>query len=89
MFTSIIPCPPLILKFPVYFLQDKEGTEWKEMQVQSDADSVTLKDLDFGSEYQLEITAVNTNGSSMPATFNFTIAEKPGMLPPTSFFVKI
>ncbi|KAF6716189.1 Neural cell adhesion molecule 1 [Oryzias melastigma] len=31
----------------------------------------------FGSDYQLEITAVNANGSSMPATFNFTIAERP------------
>ncbi|XP_075321134.1 neural cell adhesion molecule 1-like [Odontesthes bonariensis] len=66
-----------LLHFSVRYRQDKEGTEWKEMQLQSDADSVTLKDLAFGSEYQLEITAVNTNGSSMPATFNFTIAEKP------------
>ncbi|XP_072250828.1 neural cell adhesion molecule 1 isoform X2 [Leuresthes tenuis] len=66
-----------VLHFSVRYRQDEEGTEWKEMQLQSNADSVTLKDLAFGSGYQLEITAVNTNGSSMPATFNFTIAEKP------------
>ncbi|XP_032442000.1 neural cell adhesion molecule 1-like [Xiphophorus hellerii] len=38
---------------------------------------VHLKDLSFGSDYHLEVRAVNSNGSSVPATFNFTIAEQP------------
>ncbi|KAG7229448.1 hypothetical protein INR49_012847 [Caranx melampygus] len=42
-----------------------------------DADSVTLKDLSYGSNYQLEVMAVNSNGSSIPATFSFTIADQP------------
>ncbi|KAM6910367.1 neural cell adhesion molecule 1 [Xenentodon cancila] len=66
-----------LLYFRVRFRQDAEESEWKEMQLHSKASSVDLKDLSFGSDYQLEIVAVNANGSSMPATFNFTIAELP------------
>lgn len=67
------------------FHQDKEGAEWKEMELPLDADSVFLQDLSFGSEYQLEVTAVNANGSSIPAKFNFTIAEQLGMWPLGAF----
>ncbi|XP_051813335.1 neural cell adhesion molecule 1 [Acanthochromis polyacanthus] len=66
-----------VLHFNVRYRQDKDQTEWKEMQLPSNADSVPLKDLPFGSDYQLEVTAINNNGSSFPATFNFTIAEQP------------
>ena len=59
--------------------QDKEGTEWKDEQLPSNADSISLKDLSYGSDYQLDVKAVNANGSSISARFNFTIAEKPGM----------
>uniref|UniRef100_A0A8P4K5D0 Neural cell adhesion molecule 3 n=1 Tax=Dicentrarchus labrax TaxID=13489 RepID=A0A8P4K5D0_DICLA len=71
--------------FNIRYRQDKEGAEWKEMQLPPDADSISLKDLSFDSNYQLEVTSVNTNGSSLPATFNFTIAEQPGMWPPTPY----
>ncbi|KAM9352827.1 neural cell adhesion molecule 1 [Symphorus nematophorus] len=63
--------------FHVRYRQNKEGTEWKEIQLPSDTDSISLKDLSFGSEYQLEVTAVNAKGSSIPAMFNFTIGEEP------------
>ncbi|GAA6224424.1 neural cell adhesion molecule 1-like isoform X2 [Lates japonicus] len=66
-----------LLHFNVRYRQDTEGAEWIEMQLSSDAASISLKDLSFGSDYQLEVTAVNANGSSIPATFNFTIAEQP------------
>ncbi|XP_070768071.1 neural cell adhesion molecule 1 [Enoplosus armatus] len=66
-----------LLHFSVRYRQDKEVTGWKEMRLSSDADSISLQDLSFGSDYQLEVTAVNANGSSIPATFNFTIAEEP------------
>ncbi|XP_018539772.1 neural cell adhesion molecule 1 [Lates calcarifer] len=66
-----------LLHFNVRYRQDTEGAEWIEMQLSSDAASISLKDLSIGSDYQLEVTAVNANGSSIPATFNFTIAEQP------------
>ncbi|XP_068999390.1 neural cell adhesion molecule 1 [Embiotoca jacksoni] len=61
--------------FNIRYRQDTEE-QWKEMQLPPTVDSVSLKDLSFGSDYQLEVTAINANGSSIPATFNFTIAEK-------------
>ncbi|XP_026148793.1 neural cell adhesion molecule 1 [Mastacembelus armatus] len=66
-----------VLHFNIRYRQDKQETEWKEMQLPSRADSVVLKNLAFGSDYQLEVTAINANGSSMPSKFNFTIAEQP------------
>ena len=64
--------------------QDKEGAEWKEMQLLPSTDSISLEELSFGSGYQLEVVAVNKNGSSLPSMFNFTIGEQPGMRPPNS-----
>lgn len=58
--------------------QDKNGAEWKEMQLSPDAASISLQDLSFGSGYHIEVTAVNANGSSIPSTFSFTTGE-PGM----------
>ncbi|XP_061802840.1 neural cell adhesion molecule 1 [Nerophis lumbriciformis] len=66
-----------VLHYTLRYRQGKDGTEWTEKQLSSNTDSVTLKDLTSGSDYQLEVIAVNTNGSSLPATFNFTIAEQP------------
>ncbi|XP_070691990.1 neural cell adhesion molecule 1 [Pempheris klunzingeri] len=66
-----------LLHFNIRYRQEKEGAKWKETQLTSNAVAVSLKDLSFGSDYQLEVTAVNANGSSIPATFNFTIAEQP------------
>ncbi|KAM7420334.1 hypothetical protein PAMA_014854 [Pampus argenteus] len=67
-----------LLKFNIRYRQNKEGAEWKEKELPSDADSVSLQDLPFGFEYQLEVIALNANGSSVPARFNFTIAEQLG-----------
>lgn len=61
--------------------QDKDSAEWKEMQLPPSADSISLQDLPFGSSYEVEIRAVNINGSSIPTTFNFTIGERPGKHP--------
>lgn len=49
------------------------------MQLLPDSDSISLKELSFGSDYQIEVTAVNANGSSLPSRFNFTIGQQPGM----------
>ncbi|XP_054477052.1 neural cell adhesion molecule 1 isoform X2 [Anoplopoma fimbria] len=69
-----------LLHFDVRYRQDKEGTEWKEMELPSNADSVSLKDLSYDSDYQLQVSSVNPNGSSIPAMFNFTIADQPAKL---------
>ncbi|KAM7382564.1 hypothetical protein PAMP_002290 [Pampus punctatissimus] len=69
-----------LLKFNIRYGQNKEGAEWKENELPSDADAVSLQDLSFGSEYQLEVVAVNANGSSVPARFNFTTAEQLGII---------
>lgn len=61
--------------------QDKDRAEWKEMQLSPSADSISLRNLSFGSDYEVEVKAVNFNGSSIPATFNFTIGEQPGTCP--------
>ncbi|XP_077433022.1 neural cell adhesion molecule 1 [Vanacampus margaritifer] len=66
-----------LLHYNLRYQEDKDGAEWKKKQLSSNTDSVNLIDLNFGSHYQLEVTAVNANGSSLPVTFNFTIAEKP------------
>ncbi|XP_031729619.1 neural cell adhesion molecule 1 isoform X1 [Anarrhichthys ocellatus] len=66
-----------LLHFDVRYRQDKERSEWKEMQLPSNADSISLQDLSYSSEYQLEVLSVNPNGSSIPAMFNFSIANQP------------
>ncbi|XP_061572341.1 neural cell adhesion molecule 1 [Cololabis saira] len=65
-----------LLHYKLRFRKNEES-EWTEMTLPPEATSVDLKDLSFASGYQLEISAVNANGSSMPATFDFTIAEMP------------
>lgn len=69
--------------------QDKEGPEWKEMQLPSNADSVSLQELSYGSDYKLEVVSVNRNGSSIPATFNFTIADQPGVCSFTPYIIQL
>lgn len=66
-----------LLNFSVRYRQDKKAAEWKEMQLSRNADSVFLQNLSFGSDYDLEVMAINANGSSIPARFNFTVAELP------------
>ncbi|TNN35475.1 Neural cell adhesion molecule 1 [Liparis tanakae] len=66
-----------LLHFDLRYKQDEEGTEWTEMELPPNAESVSLKDLSFGSDYRLEVVSINPNGSSIPAVFNFTIADQP------------
>lgn len=66
-----------LLHFNVRYGQDKQEADWKEMQLSSDAKSFSLQDLSYSSNYQLEVAAVNANGSSIPAMFNFTIGGQP------------
>lgn len=51
------------------------------MQLPPSSDSISLQGLAFGTRYEVEVIAVNANGSSVPGTFNFTIGEEPSMQP--------
>lgn len=87
-----LPSPSSVLSSSLCMcFQDEEGSEWKEMQLSPSADSVSLRDLSFRSGYEVKLTAINANGSSIPATFNFTIGEQPGMhpLPTLNMFILI
>ncbi|XP_077577948.1 neural cell adhesion molecule 1 [Stigmatopora nigra] len=66
-----------LLHYNLRYREDKDSAKWKEKQLSSSTDSINLIDLTYGSDYLLEVIAVNSNGTSLPATFNFTIAEKP------------
>ncbi|XP_051920662.1 neural cell adhesion molecule 1 isoform X1 [Hippocampus zosterae] len=66
-----------LLHYNLRYREDKDRAEWKKKQLSSNTDSITLIDLNFGADYQLEVAAINANGSSLPVKFNFTIAEKP------------
>ncbi|KAF7651225.1 hypothetical protein LDENG_00113900 [Lucifuga dentata] len=66
-----------LLHFNIRYSQAKEGAEWKEKQLSSDADVLHLAELSFGTDYQLEVMAVNINGSSIPTLLNFTIPQQP------------
>eukprot|EP00066_Takifugu_rubripes_P014431 XP_011603697.1 PREDICTED: neural cell adhesion molecule 1-like [Takifugu rubripes] len=63
--------------FYLRYRKDEDDAKWKEMQLSPTSDSISLQDLAFGSRYEVEVTAVNANGSSVPGTFNFTIGEEP------------
>ncbi|TKS81743.1 Neural cell adhesion molecule 1 [Collichthys lucidus] len=63
--------------FKIQYKEHKEGAEWKKVQLSSNAGSIYLENLAFGSSYQLEVRAFNANGSSIPATLNFTTGERP------------
>ncbi|KAM9805791.1 neural cell adhesion molecule 1 isoform 1-T1 [Syngnathus typhle] len=66
-----------LLHYNLRYREDNDRAEWKEKRLSADVNSVGLTGLTFGSDYQLEIVSVNANGSSVPATFNFTTAAKP------------
>ncbi|KAM3838265.1 neural cell adhesion molecule 1 [Diretmus argenteus] len=66
-----------LLHFNIRYRQNIEGAEWKEKQLTSNVTSVSLRDLAFSSDYQLEVSAVNANGSSSAAKLKFTIPQQP------------
>ncbi|CAK6954324.1 neural cell adhesion molecule 1 [Scomber scombrus] len=67
-----------VLKYIVRYRQDKDGAEWIEEELPSNACNVSLKALSFSTKYQLEVTAVNANGSSIPAKLNFATGAQGG-----------
>ncbi|KAG9335413.1 hypothetical protein JZ751_004735 [Albula glossodonta] len=64
-----------ILHYVIRFKSDVDGEDWKQMQVPSNATGIELSGLHYNSSYQMEVTAVNLNGSSSPTPFRFSVPE--------------
>ncbi|KAB5532960.1 hypothetical protein PHYPO_G00126080 [Pangasianodon hypophthalmus] len=58
-----------------YQMQNKEGEPWREKIIDANSSSIHLQNLEYGSDYQAEITTVNINGFSKPAKIYFSIPQ--------------
>nr|XP_015191959.1 PREDICTED: neural cell adhesion molecule 1-like isoform X2 [Lepisosteus oculatus] len=63
-----------IIKYIVRYRSEDSQLE-KEMELPADSKEVILKDLDYNTEYGVEILAVNSNGTSAPANISFLIPQ--------------
>ncbi|XP_069040707.1 neural cell adhesion molecule 1 isoform X2 [Lepisosteus oculatus] len=63
-----------IIKYIVRYRSEDSQLE-KEMELPPDSKEVILKDLDYNTEYGVEILAVNSNGTSAPANISFLIPQ--------------
>lgn len=59
----------------IMFQQNKEGESWREKKTDKNSSSVLLENLDYDSDYQAEIYAVNNNGLSKPTKAYFSIPQ--------------
>ncbi|KAG7469011.1 hypothetical protein MATL_G00124300 [Megalops atlanticus] len=72
-----------ITHYVIRYRPDKDGKDWQDMQLLSNATAVQLSNLQHSTSYQLQVMAVNANGTSRPALLNFTMPvvqpQKTGM----------
>ncbi|XP_017564261.1 neural cell adhesion molecule 1 isoform X1 [Pygocentrus nattereri] len=64
-----------IQHFLVRYRMEKEGENWIEKEMPANSTKIQLQDLQYNSDYQMEVFAFNINGSSGPAKLNFTIPQ--------------
>ncbi|XP_036414025.1 neural cell adhesion molecule 1-like isoform X2 [Colossoma macropomum] len=64
-----------IQHFLVRYRMNKEGENWIEKQMPANSTKIQLQNLQYNSDYQMEVSAFNINGSSIPAKLNFTIPQ--------------
>lgn len=55
--------------------QNKEGEPWREKEADANSSSIHLPNLEYDSEYEAEITAVNIKGISRPAKVHFSVPQ--------------
>ncbi|XP_031432712.1 neural cell adhesion molecule 2 isoform X2 [Clupea harengus] len=72
-----------ISSYMVRYKANKDD-EWREKDLLPNATEIYLHDLQYSSDYHLEIIAHNPKGQSMPASLNFTVPQpsavsKPGL----------
>ncbi|XP_051577651.1 neural cell adhesion molecule 2-like isoform X2 [Myxocyprinus asiaticus] len=64
-----------ILHYIVRYRVNKENEEWKENELPGNSSKIHLHGLQYNSDYQMEVFAVNHNGSSSPDKVNFTVPQ--------------
>ncbi|KAK7158198.1 hypothetical protein R3I93_009409 [Phoxinus phoxinus] len=64
-----------VLHYVVRYKGNKENEEWTENEIPGNSSRIQLNDLQYNAEYQMEVYAVNHNGSSSTAKINFTVPQ--------------
>ncbi|XP_039506733.1 neural cell adhesion molecule 1 [Pimephales promelas] len=64
-----------VLHYVVRYKGNKENEEWTEKKIPGNSSRIQLNDLQYNAEYQMEVYAVNHNGSSSTAKINFTVPQ--------------
>ncbi|XP_067266869.1 neural cell adhesion molecule 1-A isoform X3 [Chanodichthys erythropterus] len=64
-----------IQHYVVRYKGNQEDDEWTENEFPGNSSRIQLNGLQYNAEYQMEVYAVNHNGSSSPAKINFTVPQ--------------
>ncbi|KAK1806712.1 hypothetical protein P4O66_005212, partial [Electrophorus voltai] len=64
-----------IMHYVVRYKMDKEGEDWREKHIPANSTQVHLPQLQQGTNYLIEVLAVNSNGFSSPAKLNFSMPQ--------------
>ncbi|XP_073703359.1 neural cell adhesion molecule 1 isoform X2 [Garra rufa] len=64
-----------ILHYVVRYKGNKENEEWTQKEIPGNSSQIQLNDLQYNANYQMEVYAVNHNGSSDVAKINFTVPQ--------------
>ncbi|XP_048396640.2 neural cell adhesion molecule 2-like isoform X1 [Stegostoma tigrinum] len=75
---------PILRYVLKYRTKDKEE-EWMLKIAQGSKDSIILETLEWDTQYEVQITAVNKLGSSEPTIYEFTMPPKPNTIANTLF----
>ncbi|XP_030639043.1 neural cell adhesion molecule 1 [Chanos chanos] len=72
-----------ITSYAVHYKVDKDKEDWRTKSFPGNSTSIYLDNLQYNAEYQMEVFAVNLNGSSIPVSFNFSIPQPAASSGPT------
>ncbi|XP_045068759.1 neural cell adhesion molecule 1-like isoform X2 [Coregonus clupeaformis] len=64
-----------IIHYIVRYRVNKVDKDWRQKDLPSNSTVINLHDLQYNSDYHMEVLAVNPNGSSSPAKLNFNIPQ--------------
>lgn len=68
-----------IIHYIVRYRVNKMDEDWRVKDLPSNSTVINLHDLQYKSDYHMEVLAVNSYGSSSPAKLNFNVPQ-PGKL---------
>ncbi|XP_016095744.1 neural cell adhesion molecule 1-B [Sinocyclocheilus grahami] len=64
-----------ILHYIVRYKENNENEEWTEKEIPGNSSKIQLNNLQYNANYQMEVYAVNHNGTSSTAKINFTVPQ--------------